>query len=86
MSLMYMSPLASEEELQYTEAILGTSIMADTLEGKMEVKVPQGVQPDQLLRLRGKGVPSSSSSEARGDIYIKLKVGYLIHHTLLTVS
>jgi molecular chaperone DnaJ len=32
----------TEEEVSYTEAILGTTIKADTVDGKTEVKIPTG--------------------------------------------
>jgi molecular chaperone DnaJ len=64
----------TEEEISYTEAILGTTVKADTLDGKMDVKIPVGTQPEQKLRLRGKGIPKLGASEVRGDAYITVKV------------
>jgi len=63
----------TEEEISYTEAILGTTIKADTVDGKTEVKIPAGTQPEQRLRLRGKGAPKLGT-EVRGDAYITVKV------------
>eukprot|EP01038_Epipyxis_sp_PR26KG_P008911 gene8911-12019_t len=64
----------TEEEISYTEAILGTTIKADTVDGKTEVKIPSGTQPDQKLRLRGKGAPKLGSTDSRGDAFITIKV------------
>jgi molecular chaperone DnaJ len=64
----------TEEEIDYTEAILGTTVKADTLDGKMDVKIPVGTQPEQKLRLKGKGIPKLGSSDVRGDAYITVKV------------
>lgn len=61
------------EEISYVDAILGTTIKADTLDGKADVKIPAGTQPEQKLRLRGKGAPSLNSNE-RGDAFITVKV------------
>lgn len=61
------------EEIYYVDAILGTTIKADTVDGKQEVKIPAGTQPEQKLRLRGKGAPSLNSNE-RGDAFITVKV------------
>ena len=65
--------IASEEEVSYFDAILGTTIKADTVDGKLEVKIPPGTQPEQKLRLKGKGAPRLGSDQ-RGDAYITVKV------------
>lgn len=63
----------SDEEISYVEAILGCTIKADTVDGKTDVKIPAGTQPDQKLRLKGKGAPRLGT-EVRGDQYITVKV------------
>jgi molecular chaperone DnaJ len=63
----------TEEEISYTEAILGTTIKADTVDGKSEVKIPAGTQPNQKLRLKGKGAPKLGT-EIRGDAFLTVKV------------
>ena len=63
----------TSERISYVQAILGTSVQADTVDGKVEVKIPAGTQPEQRLRLRGKGVPRLGS-DVRGDQYITVKV------------
>ena len=64
----------TEEEISYTEAILGTTVKATTLDGDMDVKIPVGTQPEQKLRLKGKGIPKLGASDVRGDAYITVKV------------
>jgi molecular chaperone DnaJ len=64
----------TEEEISYTEAILGTTVKATTLDGDMDVKIPIGTQPEQKLRLKGKGIPKLGASDVRGDAYITVKV------------
>lgn len=63
----------SDEEVSYTDAILGAKIMAETLDGKTEVTIPAGTQPEQRLRLRGKGAPRMGT-DIRGDAYLTVKV------------
>jgi molecular chaperone DnaJ len=63
----------TEEEISYVEAILGTTIKADTVDGKTDVKIPSGTQPEQKLRLKGKGAPKLGT-DIRGDAYITVKV------------
>ena len=64
----------TEEEISYVDAILGTTIKADTVDGKIDVKIPVGTQPEQKLRLRGKGSPKLGNAETRGDAIITVRV------------
>lgn len=59
--------------LKLTDALLGTTAAIETLEGKtLEVKVPAMKRPLELLRVRGRGIPTGGSS--RGDLIIELEV------------
>ena len=62
-----------ETEVTMTEAALGTKIKVPTLEDKVEVKVPEGTQPGDQLRLSGKGLPRPNG-RGYGDLIIKIKV------------
>ena len=64
----------TEEEVAYTDAILGTVMQIDTVDGRTEIRIPAGTQPNQKLRIRGKGAPQLGNSEARGDQIITMKV------------
>ncbi len=64
----------TEEEINYVSAILGGVIKADTVDGKVDVKIPAGCQPEQNLRLKGKGAPKLGNADVRGDAYITVKV------------
>ena len=55
------------------EAVLGARITVPTIDGKVAVKVPPGSNSGSVLRLKGKGIPSSRGRE-RGDQYVTLKV------------
>jgi DnaJ-class molecular chaperone len=50
-----------------------TSLEVPTLEGPATVKIPPGAQPDEVLRLRGKGLPEFGGG-TRGDLYIGLRL------------
>ena len=63
----------TDEEITYTDAILGVSIKAETVDGKIDVSIPTGTQPEQKLRLRGKGV-TKLGTDTRGDQFITVKV------------
>ncbi|WP_455205962.1 molecular chaperone DnaJ [Kaarinaea lacus] len=61
------------ENISITDAVLGKKIKVPTLEGHAQVKVPPGTQPDEILRLRNKGLPKFGSS-GRGDINLRIQV------------
>ena len=55
------------------QAALGAQLVIDTLEGEEELLVPPGAQPGQVLRLKGRGVPSLRG-RGRGDLLVRLQV------------
>ena len=58
--------------LKLSEALLGTEYPIQTLDGEIKVTIPEGVSINEILRVRGKGVPVSKSK--RGDLLIKLNI------------
>ncbi len=57
--------------VKLTDALLGTTVSLESLEGKMlEVKIPPMKRAEELLRVRGKGIPNGAS---RGDLIIRLE-------------
>lgn len=64
----------TESVVDVYDAMLGTSVKVRTIDGKAEVKVPPGTQPDTRLRIRGRGVPVLGKKGQRGDHYINVKV------------
>ncbi len=57
--------------LKLSDALLGAQYPIETLDGKIDVKIPEGVSINEILRVKGKGVPSKSK---RGDLLIKLNI------------
>jgi molecular chaperone DnaJ len=55
------------------EAGLGAKIQVPTVDGKALLKIPQGTQNGQKLRLREKGVLNSRTG-ARGDLIVEVSV------------
>jgi molecular chaperone DnaJ len=55
------------------QAALGDNIQIDTLDGPVELKVPQGTQSGQQFRLRGRGVPDLRGGD-RGDQFVTVEV------------
>ncbi|KAL5705458.1 hypothetical protein ACHQM5_023757 [Ranunculus cassubicifolius] len=64
-----------DAQISLTQAILGGSIDVPTLSGKMQVKIPNGVQPGQQLVLRGRGLSKLGSFlTSHGDLYVRFRV------------
>jgi molecular chaperone DnaJ len=58
--------------LKLSDALLGTKYPIQTLDGEIEVTIPEGVSINEILRVRGKGVPFAKNK--RGDLLIKLNI------------
>jgi curved DNA-binding protein len=54
------------------EAYHGAKVRVPTLEGAVTLKVPQGSQSGQAVRLRGKGV--ARKGHAAGDLYVRFMI------------
>jgi len=65
--------LVVEKEINFSEAVLGTTVEIPTLEGKKRVKIPAGTQSHTKMRLKGLGIPHFQG-EGRGDEYVKVIV------------
>lgn len=61
------------ETISVVDAVLGTEIKVPTLDGAVEVTVPAGTQPGEVLRLRGKGLPHFGRGE-RGDLHLRVEI------------
>jgi len=56
------------------EAALGASVPVPTLAGPVDMRIPPNAKAGQKLRLKGRGLPASSSSGTAGDQYVTLKI------------
>ena len=59
--------------ISFTQAALGAEIKVPTLEGENVLKVPDGTQSGQVLRIKNKGVPVLNG-HGRGDLFIEVRV------------
>ena len=59
------SDLTTDLPLAAWEAALGKKVTVETLDGPVEVKVPAGIQADQRLRVRDRGLPPNARRRAR---------------------
>ncbi|KAK3230995.1 hypothetical protein Dsin_002876 [Dipteronia sinensis] len=65
-----------DSNISFTQAILGGKVDVPTLSGKEQVKIPKGVQPGQLLLIRGKGLPKHGLLWDHGDQYVRFRVNF----------
>lgn len=63
------STLTTKLHIKLSDALLGQTYTVETLDGALEIKIPEGVKNGELLRIKGKGVPTGSS---RGDFMVKI--------------
>lgn len=64
--------LVMDLNIKLSDALLGSDYKIETLEGPLTLNVPAGVSIGETLRVRGKGVPVSTSR--RGDLLVKLHI------------
>jgi molecular chaperone DnaJ len=59
-------------DIPVTDAILGGERKINILDGAIKIKIPQGIDSGEILRIRGKGVLLEKGG--RGDLLIKIQV------------
>lgn len=62
-----------ELPITFSQAAMGDDIEVDTIDGKVRLTIPPGVQSGEVLRLRGRGLPELNSTR-RGDQLIRVLV------------
>jgi molecular chaperone DnaJ len=62
-----------ELDLSFAQAILGAELEVPTLEGKAMLRIPEGTQPNTILRLKGKGIPHLRGM-GKGDQHVRINV------------
>ncbi len=64
--------ILTEINVKLSDALLGLKYPLRTLDGEIELAVPEGINNGEVLRVREKGVPIDG--RRRGDLLIKVKV------------
>lgn len=67
--------LITELSIKLTTALAGGAVELETLDGKIELKIPAGTSHGEILRVKGKGVPYEthglwSGHGKRGDLLV----------------
>ena len=66
--------LYTTQELSFPDAALGTTIDFETLTHEtLQVKIPEGTQPGDVIRLKNQGMPELNR-RGTGDLYIEIHV------------
>ena len=61
-------------EITPAQAVLGDSISIKTLDGEKNVSIPAGIQNDEIVKIKGAGVPNISKPSVRGDHVVVISV------------
>lgn len=70
--ILNQNDLETEIEVMPWEAVLGTEVRIQTLDGEGTLKIPAGSRREKRFRLRGKGLPIRGNG--RGDLYVRLEI------------
>jgi molecular chaperone DnaJ len=66
--------ILSELQISYLQAILGSRIEVNTVDGPVEVTIAPGTQPNTVLTLENRGVPRLGNPVSRGDHLVTVAV------------
>ncbi len=66
--------ILSEATISMVDAVLGTEVDVDTVDGKIRMKVPAGTQPGTNFKLSGHGAPIQVGSTERGPHIVTINV------------
>jgi molecular chaperone DnaJ len=66
--------ILSTFQVSYLQAILGSHVQINTVDGVIEATIEPGTQPNTVLTLTGRGVPRLGNDINRGDHLVTLKV------------
>ncbi len=66
--------LHTKTEIDVFTALLGGKAQVKTLNGNLSLTIPAGTQPEQVIRLSGRGMPNLRKPKEKGDLYVRVKV------------
>ena len=59
--------------ISFSQAALGDTIKIPTVDGTSTIKIHQGIEPETILRLKGKGITNIEGYD-KGDQFVKIKI------------
>lgn len=60
--------------ISVVDAMLGTEVNIPCLDGDYKIKIDPGTQSGEVMRLKGRGLPSVNGYNGTGDLYVKIGV------------
>ncbi|NQV00637.1 MAG: molecular chaperone DnaJ [Parcubacteria group bacterium] len=60
-------------DINFSQAALGDKIEIPLLDGKVNLKIPSGIQPGEMIELKGKGMPKLYG-KGQGNLIVKIQV------------
>ncbi|HRE48195.1 MAG TPA: J domain-containing protein [Aggregatilineales bacterium] len=66
--------LYTDVEIPLYTAILGGKADVSTLDGVVQIAIPEGTQNGRLIRLKGRGMPNMRQKDVRGDLFARVRV------------
>jgi molecular chaperone DnaJ len=65
----------SEHTIGFPQAALGAVLEVATLDGAVKMRIPEGTQPGQVFRIRGRGIPQAAGKTSpRGDHLVHIQI------------
>lgn len=64
--------LVTELTVKLSDALLGAEYKIQSLDGEESLSIPQGVTHNEMLRVKGRGVPVAKAK--RGDLLVRVKI------------
>ncbi len=64
--------IVTELSVKLSDALLGAEYAIQTLDGDEVLVIPQGVAHGELLKIKGRGVPTGRGK--RGDLFVKVRI------------
>ena len=59
--------------IEYYQAVFGDNIEVPTISGKINLKIPKGIQSGQIVRIKGKGMPDPRR-RLNGDQFVRINI------------
>ncbi len=60
--------------IPFTTAVFGGEAIVETIDGRVNLKIPAGTQSGKKIRLRGKGVQKMNQPSQRGDHFVTIQI------------
>ena len=64
--------LLMDLDIKLSDALLGGDQVINTLDGEIKLRIPEGLNHGEILRIKGKGIPTSK--HYRGDILVRVHI------------